>query len=157
MGGEGGSAYPNAIWCDMQFYTHLCFQHIAFLLCQDGHFWGGGGLHILSWGKTLQRPGTWATDTKYMNLLMSNCAEVGQLCGCRYLHTKSHLSIYFHQISTSQNSDIYQCPSTMSADIDRSKKPAWSGEGWTQIMLLWENHDRTIRPRIIRPKWSPKG
>ena len=33
---------PNAMWCDIKFYAQIYFQHIAHLLCQDGHFWGGG-------------------------------------------------------------------------------------------------------------------
>ena len=35
-------AQNNAIWCDMKFYAHLFFQHIAHLLCQRDHFWGEG-------------------------------------------------------------------------------------------------------------------
>ena len=29
---------------DMKFYAHHHFYHITHLLCQDGHFWRGGGV-----------------------------------------------------------------------------------------------------------------
>ena len=38
---------PNAIWCDMKFSAHHFFGSLR-IFCQDAHFWGGGGLHILS-------------------------------------------------------------------------------------------------------------
>ena len=34
------------------FFSTSLFQHIAYLLCKDDHFWGGGGLHIRSWETT---------------------------------------------------------------------------------------------------------
>ena len=38
---------PAAPKRNMKFYALLYFQHLAHLLCQDGHFWEGGTLGIL--------------------------------------------------------------------------------------------------------------
>ena len=61
---------PNAIWCAMKIYVHHYFQHITHLLCQDSHFWEGGGLHILSWDRANRFMRRVADTDRYFQILI---------------------------------------------------------------------------------------